>query len=528
MTKLLSSVVLILWHRSIFWGNEQRKRAAYRCDIMPDYMLPKAVLYPFLMFCIGLIHLSSSAVSVATENSLADLSQPLFLRQHKLDVYTVAFSPNGRYLASGSLDRSILIWDLKERQVIKTLKGHSHWVTALSFSPNGRYLISGSVDHTLRRWDLNKEDSVEVLKGHEKPITTLTCSADSRYIASGSLDKTIRIWDLNNTKSLAVITQPTAVAALRFSPTGLWLASALMDQPEIQLWQWQKSALTQHSSFTGATAENNVLAFSPAGDYLAAGSLDKNIRIWRTATRALRWTLKGHLASVWSLAYSPDGNYLVSGSIGDKTMRFWDTQKGQDVYTLLLKANNTYSLAFSPDGKTLASAHEDKTIALWQEPSQWAKSSKPDALVHNVPLLSVAGYGLNEPQNGIPDAGEELEIGILIRNKGTAKAPAPHIGILVPLTEITVTPQKWDLAALRPDEYALIKLKLKTDAKINVTRIPLEIQLQATPQATLLREKVTLTLGQPAPSLDGLTDILGSQPHPLYPQKLLWWLTDWL
>jgi serine/threonine protein kinase len=200
------------------------------------------------------------------------------LTGHSDSVLSVAYSSDSRYLASGSGDNTIKIWEVAKGKELRTLTGHSSGVYSVVYSPDGRYLASGSGDNTIKIWEVATGKELRTLTGHSDSVWSVAYSPDGRYLASGNYDNTIKIWEVATGKELRT--------------------------------------LTGHSNSVPS------VAYSPDGRYLASGSWDDTIKIWEVATgRELR-TLTGHSRGFWSVGYSPDGRYLASGS-GDKTIKIW-------------------------------------------------------------------------------------------------------------------------------------------------------------------------------------------------------------
>ncbi|MDY7050261.1 MAG: serine/threonine-protein kinase [Microcystis panniformis WG22] len=285
------------------------------------------------------------------------------LTGHSYTVHSLAYSPDGRYIASGSMDNTIKIWEVATGKELRILTGHSDWVNSVAYSPDGRYLASGNADATIKIWEMATGKELRTLTGHSYTVHSLAYSPDGRYIASGSMDNTIKIWEVATGKELRILTGHSDwVSSVAYSPDGRYLASGSIDNT-IKIWEVatgkELRTLTVHSS--GVLS----VVYSPDGRYLASGSLDKTIKIWEVATGKELRTLTGHSNWVISVAYSPDGRYLASGS-KDKTIKIWEVATGKELRTLTGHSGNVNSVVYSPDGRYLASGSDDKTIKIWR------------------------------------------------------------------------------------------------------------------------------------------------------------------
>jgi len=285
------------------------------------------------------------------------------LKGHSSYVNTLAISPDGQTLVSGSADKTIKIWNLSTGQEIRTLTGHSNPVNSIVISPDGQTLVSGSADKTIKIWNLSTGQEIRTLTGHSNPVNTLALSSDWQTLVSGSADKTIKIWNLSTGQEIRSITGNFSyVNALAISPDGQTLVSGNADKA-IKIWNLSTGqeirTLIGHSSYV------DCLVISPEGQTLVSGSADKTIKIWNLSTGKEIRTLIGHSSWVKSLAISPDGQTLVSGS-ADKTIKIWNLSTGQEIRTLKGHSSQVNSLAISSDRETLVSASADKTIKVWR------------------------------------------------------------------------------------------------------------------------------------------------------------------
>ncbi|MDZ8055155.1 MAG: protein kinase domain-containing protein [Aulosira sp. ZfuVER01] len=312
------------------------------------------------------------------------------LTGHKGEVNSVAFSPLPAYpasqsqqtnvaslplpqiaigqegiLASGSDDSTVKIWNLKQKQVVRTLKANSGWVYTVAISPDGQSAIAGYQDKTIKLWNLSTGEEIRTLKGHQALVNSVAISSDGQTVVSGSYDKTIKIWDFATGKELRTLKGHTGeVLSVAISPNGEKIASASADRT-IKIWQL-KTGKEIHP-IRGHSLDVNALAISPNGQLLASASDDKTIKLWNLNTGKHIRTFEGHTADVNAIAFSPNGEYIASAS-DDKTVKVWQLNTGEAIQTFKGHSAEVYAVAFNPGGKTLVSGSKDKTINIWQLP----------------------------------------------------------------------------------------------------------------------------------------------------------------
>ncbi|MEO0224440.1 MAG: WD40 repeat domain-containing protein [candidate division WOR-3 bacterium] len=251
---------------------------------------------------------------VKSKNSFKEL---ITLEGHSFRVSSISFSSDGKYLASGSYDKTIKIWDTESWKEIITLKGHPE---SISFSPDSKYLASGSDDKTIKIWEVGTWKLITTLKKHSDAIFSVSFSHCGRYLASGGADTTIKIWEVGTWNLITTLKgHSNDIYSLSFSPNGKYLASASRDGT-IKIWEVENWKLIK--TLTGHSNSVLSLSFSPNGKYLASGSWDNTIKIWEVGTWKLIITLEGHSDGIFSVSFSPDGGYLASSS-RDKKIKIW-------------------------------------------------------------------------------------------------------------------------------------------------------------------------------------------------------------
>ncbi|XGV95780.1 MAG: TIR domain-containing protein [Leptolyngbya sp. BL-A-14] len=297
-------------------------------------------------------------VSAALQQALANVMERNQLDGHTDRVTSIAFSPDGKVIASSSADKTIKLWTLEGKE-IRTLKGHNGFVLDISFSPNGKTLASASSDGTVKLWTIDGKE-LKTFRGHKDSIIGVSFSTDGKLLGTASADKTAKLWSLDG-KVLQTLQHSDQVNSISFSPNNQTVVTASQDATA-QLWTISGKKLR---TLTGHRFGVNTARFSPDGKIIATASEDKTVKLWHTKGQELQMDrpIKAR-ASIKSANFSPDGKIMITAS-EDKTIRLWSL-KGQPLETLRGHAQAVIAAVFSPDSHFIASAGADKTVRLWQ------------------------------------------------------------------------------------------------------------------------------------------------------------------
>jgi WD40 repeat protein/serine/threonine protein kinase len=290
------------------------------------------------------------------------------LRGHLGRVASVEFSPDSKRVATGSQDRTVIVWDVATGSELLTLTGHLHEVDGVAFSSDGRRMLTASRDRTARVWDAQSGKQLLTLEGHTGRIQDAAFSPDDQRVLTASWDGTARIWDVATGKALVKLEgHPDPLHDAAFSPDGLRVVTGGDDKVG-RVWD----ALIGKELFPliGHGGGIQCVAFSPDGRRIVTGSgePDPTAKVWDAATGACLFTLAGHAGSVNGIRFSSDSQQIVTCS-DDQTALVWDAVTGKELFSLKGHTDAVGDVAISPDGSRIVTGSSDLTARLWDAAS---------------------------------------------------------------------------------------------------------------------------------------------------------------
>ena len=297
----------------------------------------------------------------AVLTSLTSLETPPRVFSGHIDVvWSVAFSPDGKYLATGSSDGTARLWDLVTGETIHIFEGHAGEVGEVQFSPDGKYLAVSGVEGT-QLWEIASGQKVQVFAGI-KGAGYVAFSPDGKYIVTNSFtDKNAQLWDVATGQSLHTFLCDGNVIRVAYSPNGKYVLTGTANSTA-QLWD---PATGEEIKAFVISSGIESLTFSPDSQSIAFGNTNGNAQIWSISTGQLIREFSGHQGFVQGIKLSPDGKTLLTGA-ADRTVRIWDVDTGQLLRVLGSHSAGVQGVAFSSDGRFVATASEDKTARVWR------------------------------------------------------------------------------------------------------------------------------------------------------------------
>jgi eukaryotic-like serine/threonine-protein kinase len=312
---------------------------------------------------------------------------PVTLSAHSLGVISAAFSPDSRWIASGSWDGAAKLWETSSGKELLLLNGHTHAVHCVAFSHNGEQVLTGSLDGTAMLWDAR--NGVPLMRFQvQSPVSTVAFSPNDQRIITASARATV--WDVKSGSELFSLNGHSNTLFGAFSPDGRRLLTG-GDDGTARVWDAHTGDQLHLLKWHRRPIRGG--AFSPDGRRIVLGSLDRTATVWDAISGKWLLTLKGHGLTVLSVGFSFDGKRIVTSS-GDQTAKVWEARRGLELLTLKGHVGAVFSAAFSRDGQRVVTAGGDKTIKIWS-----AASSEQVARWREEEQLAAQPLEIHQPEH---------------------------------------------------------------------------------------------------------------------------------
>ncbi len=297
------------------------------------------------------------------------------IARHSGGVSGLAFSPDGKLLATAGGDKVIRLIDLATDKEVHRLEGHTGFIRTVAFSADGKMLVSAGDGESAIVWDVASGKEVRRIGKHANGLRMAAFSPDGKTLVTSAFDEHIGLWEVATGNKLHFYrAHPRVPYGVAFSPDGKLLASGGDNEGTIRLWDVASARQLRH--WEGHQGCVYTVAFSPDGRLLASGGGDTVVRLWEVATGKEVRRLEGHSESVNKLAFSADGRTLIVGSHVE-TAHLWEVVSGKEIRRFGKHNGWVWGVACSPNGRVVASAGRDGMAVIWNLGSATAVARKP-------------------------------------------------------------------------------------------------------------------------------------------------------
>jgi WD40 repeat protein len=309
------------------------------------------------------------------------------LRGHSGKVKSVCLGSDGRKAFSGSMDGTIMLWDVITGQHLDTFEGHKGGVTSISLSADGYWLLSGGHDNTLRLWEVENGRCVSKFKGHRESVVSVGLDANASLALSASYDKTVRLWDVSSGQCTRILKDEQGLQLACLGTDGQLALSAYSDYgKDLSLWNTASGRIVRAFRIPDEQSYHHdfrAVGLSADSRWAFSGESD-TVFLWDTATDQCIRIFKGHLDRVNVVDLSIDGRWLLSGA-GDNTLRLWEVETGRCQTVLRGHSDSVSSACLSGDGRWILSGSDDMTLRFWEldwelearDPADWDERALP-------------------------------------------------------------------------------------------------------------------------------------------------------
>lgn len=287
---------------------------------------------------------------------------------HEFTVWSIDFTPDGRYVVSGGQDATVRIWDLQSGSLLHTLPGHRGAVYGIAaMSDSNRIVSIAAMDLAVRIWDINSGTLISALAPNSAHVNAVTVSPDNRYVITGGDDGRARIWDIDSGVLLRVLNHPGSIYSLLVSPDGRHLVVGAKTRPGSTdtglIWVWDFELGILLKSLEGHKGHVTALTMTADARYVVSGGQDGTVRLWDVETGTLLYSMSGHEGPILQILVTPDGRHIISGS-SDDTLRLWQLHGGVFIHSVEHE-ENVHAIAVSSDTRHIATGDVEGVVKVW-------------------------------------------------------------------------------------------------------------------------------------------------------------------